>query len=384
MSDERDRRWRLALGDRAGEGPSPLSEQDRRIDLALAAVYEPAEVAAGRKGGLGASAPRVARWLDDLRELFPTPVVKLVQHDAFDRLNLKQLLLEPEFLETVEADVHLVADLMTLRGVVPEKAKAAARQVVEKVVRELIERLADKTVAAVRGALDRGRRTTRPRPRDVDWHQTIRANLRHWQVERRTIVAEKLIGYARRTRQGALEQVVLCVDQSGSMAPSVVYASIFSAVLASIPSIRTRLVVFDTAVVDLTEQLADPVDVLFGIQLGGGTDIASALRYCEDHIEDAAKTHLVLISDLYEGGDEAQLLARAASLVLKGVNVVALLALSDEGKPMSNDTMAARFAALGIPVFACTPDLFPDLMAAALQRQDLRQWAAERDIAAAR
>ena len=380
MSDtERLRRWRLALG----EDVNDLSERDRRLSGALSALYD----SDGRKGkgGLGASSPKVARWLGDIREFFPAPVVQVIQKDAFDRLNLKALMLEPEFLATLEADVHLVADLMSLRGAIPEKSKETARQVVRKVVDELLKRLESKTIETLRGALNRSQRTRRPRHADIDWPRTIGANLRHYQADFRTIVPETLVGFARKTRTRAdLDHVVLCVDQSGSMASSVVYASIFAAVMASLPVLSTQLICFDTAIIDLTEQLADPVEVLFGVQLGGGTDINAALAYCEQKIEYPAKTHLILITDLYEGGDAKSMLARAAALKQAGVNLVVLLALSDDGRPGYDARHAAAIAAMDCPVFACTPDRFPDLMATALMRQDIAQWAAANDIALVR
>jgi Mg-chelatase subunit ChlD len=385
--DERRRRWRLAIG---GDDADDLSERDQRMDRALAALYARGDTAdvpgkAGRRGGLGASAPRVARWLGDIREFFPTPVVQVIQRDAFERLGLKAMLMEPEFLAALEADVHLVADLIGLRAVMPAKAKDTARQVVRKVVDELMRKLAQRTADAVRGAVDRARRTSRPRPADIDWPRTIRANLDKYQHSLRTVIPERLIGYRRHSRAGVdLDHVVLCVDQSGSMATSVVYSSIFAAVMASLPVIATQLVCFDTAILDLTAELADPVEVLFGVQLGGGTDINAALAYCETKIISPARTHLMLISDLYEGGDAAAMLARAAALVASGVNLIVLLALSDEGRPGYHDGHAGRLAALGCPVFACTPELFPDLMTAALQRHDIAAWAAARDIALVR
>jgi uncharacterized protein with von Willebrand factor type A (vWA) domain len=181
-----------------------------------------------------------------------------------------------------------------------------------------------------------------------------------------------------------LDEVILCVDQSGSMATSVVYASIFAAVMASLPVIETKLVCFDTQIIDLSEELADPVEVLFGVQLGGGTDINRALGYCQGLIARPAKTHLVLITDLYEGGNAQEMLGRAAALVESGVNLIVLLALSDQGRPGYDINHARKFAALGCPVFACTPDQFPDMMAHALRRADLGQWAAGRDIALVR
>lgn len=375
---ERKRRWSLAVGsDEVG-----LSDTDRRMSLALDALYDEEQP---KSAGLGGSAPRVARWLGDIREFFPAPVVQVIQKDAFDRKGLRQMLLQPEFLATIEADVHLVADLISLRKVMPDKTIETARQVIAKVVAELMKRLEQRTAEAVRGALDRGQRTNRPRFADIDWPRTIRANLRHYQADLQTVIPEKLVGFQRRQRRLAdLDEVVLCVDQSGSMATSVVYSSIFAAVMASIPAVKTKLVCFDTAIVDLTEDLADPVQVLFGVQLGGGTDINRAIAYCEERIERPSKTHLILVSDLYEGGDAAALLGRIARLVGLGVNVIALLALTDTGRPGYDPKNAEAFAALGVPVFACTPDQFPDLMATALRREDIAAWAAARDIKLAR
>lgn len=377
QGSERARRWRLALGDEEG---GDLCERDLRLSQALSALYSEAP-AAKKKGGLGASSPRVARWLGDIREFFPTPTVQIIQKDALERLNLKSMMLEPEFLSTLEADVHLVADLISLRSAIPEKSKETARKVVRKVVDDLLKRLESKTVEAVRGALNRAQRIRRPRHSDIDWHRTIGANLRHYQPEYRSIVPESLIGFARRTRTRAnLENVTLCVDQSGSMASSVVYSSIFAAVLASLPGLKTNLVCFDTAIADLTEQLQDPVEVLFGVQLGGGTDINAALAYCEQRIEQPSQTHLILITDLYEGGDAPAMLARVAAIKQSGVNVIVLLALSDDGHPGYHSAHAAAIAAMGCPVFGCTPDQFPELMAVALMRQDITQWAAAREI----
>ena len=380
MTDDRERRWRLALG---GEDEA-LRPEDQSLSAALAALYGEGDNGGGqkkRRGGLNASAPHVARWMDDIRRYFPSPVVQIVQKDALERLGLQRMLLEPEFLAAVEADVNLVATLVSLRTVMPDKAKATARQVIAKVVAELMERLERRTAAALRGAVDRSRRTRRPRFADIDWPRTIRANLSHYQADRRTIVPERLVGFMRRQKRLAdLDEIILCVDQSGSMASSVVYASIFAAVMASLPVVQTRLVCFDTVVLDLTAELADPVETLFGVQLGGGTDINQAVAYCAGKIERPTKSHLVLITDLYEGGKVDETLARLTSLIGAGVNVIVLLALSDAGRPAYNADLAVRVAALSAPVFACTPDLFPDLMAAALRRQDLQAWAARHDI----
>ncbi len=383
---ERLRRWRLVLGgDPKGqsdgfslESLAGLSKDDQQRDGALSEIYSET-----RPGGLGGSSPRVARWLGDIRTYFPASVVKVMQRDALERFGLQQLLMEKEMLESIEPDIHMVSTIVALNHLIPESSKETARGVVRALVKQLEERLAAPMRDAVSGALNRATRTSRPkRPAEVDWNRTIRANLRHYIAERQTIIPERLIGYGRRSAE-VQRDIVLCIDQSGSMAASVVYSSVFGAVLASLRSVRTRLVVFDTAIVDLTEQLNDPVDILFGVQLGGGTDIAGALSYCESQITSPSQTILVLISDLYEGGLTDKLLLRAASLVGSGVQVIALLALSDEGKPAYDAENASALAGLGIPSFACTPDAFPDLMAAAIMRHDIAAWAASRGIVTA-
>lgn len=371
------RRWRLVLGSDAD--CIPLASPDATIDNTLNALY--GAQPAARQGGLQGSAPKVSRWLGDIRTYFPASVVQVMQKDAMERLGLQQMLLEPEMLRSVQADVHLVATLLSLNRIMPNKTRDTARQVVRKVVEELEKKLANPLRQAVSGSLNRAARNFRPRHNEIDWLRTIRANLRHYQADYQTIIPERRIGFARKGQ--CLRDIVLCVDQSGSMAPSVVYASVFAAVLASIKAVSTQVVVFDTAVVDLTPLLADPVDVLFGTQLGGGTDIDKALAYCQGLVKRPQDTIFVLISDLYEGGNARQMLARAKTMADSGMQMIALLALDDQGAPSYDHHHAAYFASLGIPCFACTPDKFPDLMAAAIKKQDMRQWAAQAGIAVA-
>ena len=324
----------------------------------------------------------MARWLGDIRAYFPSSLVQVMQQDAFERLGLKQMLLQPELLAAVEPDIHLVATLLSLNRVMPEKTKETARQVIRKVVTELEKRLASPLRQAVTGSLSRAVRNRRPRYNEIDWNRTIRANLRHYQPDLNTLIPETRIGYGRKGQ--ALREIILCIDQSGSMATSVVYSSILGAVLASINAVKTSVVVFDTAVVDLSDLLHDPVEVLFGTQLGGGTDINRALAYCQGLVSRPHETILVLISDLYEGGNQKEMLARAAAIAASGVQMIGLLALDDRGAPSFDHQVAAHFASFGIPSFACTPDLFPDMMANAIKKQDLTVWAATQGITTSR
>jgi Mg-chelatase subunit ChlD len=376
---ERARRWRLILGADSGGGVA-LQGQDLAMDNALNWLYGRAPE--DRSGGLGASSPTIARWLGDIRSYFPSSVVRVMQQDAMERLDLKQMLLEPELLASVEPDVNLVGTLLSLKNLLPGKTRDTARIVVRRVVEDLERKLASPLRQAVTGSLHRAARNRRPRHNEIDWHRTIRANLKHYQPKYKTVVPETRIGFGR--KRNALRDIILCVDQSGSMAASVVYSGVFGAVLASLPAVRTRMVVFDTAVVDLTEELDDPVDLLFGTQLGGGTDINRALAYCQQLVQNPQDTILILISDLYEGGNREEMIQRASALASGGVQMIALLALSDSGAPAFDRNVAGAFAGLSIPAFACTPDKFPDLMAAAIQRRDISAWAAEEEITTAK
>jgi Mg-chelatase subunit ChlD len=381
-NDARLKRWRLVLGksSQCGSGAGAdegldcnLSGDDAGMDDVLEALYD-----SNRSAGLGSSSPNVNRWLGDIRTYFPKSVVQVMQKDALERLHLNQMLFEPETLEAIEADVHLVGTLLSLKNVIPNKTKETARKVVRKVCDELEGKLRNPLTSAVKGALNKATRTTRPRAGEIDWNRTIRKNLHTWQADKKTIIAERLVGYGR--KRSSLRDIILCIDQSGSMATSVVYSSICGAVLASLRAVSTKLVVFDTSIVDLTEHLKDPVDVLFGTQLGGGTDINGAVGYCQKLITRPSQTIFVLISDLIEGGVEEQLLRRTQEILGSGVQMICLLALSDKGTPCYDEGLASKMSALGAPAFACTPDLFPDLMAHAIQKRDIATWAAKNEI----
>lgn len=379
------KRWRLILGGDQADGTSvKLSGEDAEIDASLTVLYEFERTRkfdyGSKTGGGNASSPSVARWLGDIRKYFPDSVVLVLQKDAMKQPELRQkLLLEPEILEQTTPDIHVVATLMALGKLIPEKTKATARIVVQKVVDDLMKKLEQKTITAIRGAINKAAKKRNPKYNEIDWDTTIRKNLKHYQPEYKTIIPEVRIGFGHKSR-ASLKDIVICIDQSGSMGTSVIYSGIFGAVMASIPAVQTKMIVFDTQVADLTEDLKDPVDILFGVQLGGGTDINLALSYCQEVITKPADTILVLITDIYEGGNVQEMHARMKKIVETGVQVICLLALNDDGSPSYDHENAAKFNALGVPVFACTPDMFPDLMAAAIQKQDLYLWAGQNDI----
>lgn len=365
MNNEHLQKWRLILGGKADpEGEVLLSGQQQGMSNTLDALYD-----SDRKGGLGKSVPNVNRWLGDIRTYFPTSVVQFMQRDAFERLGLDRMLLEPELLASVEPDVQLVGTLLSLNKILPDRSRETARQLVKRVTQQLEEQLRQPLTQAIRGSLNRANRTNRPRPSDIDWRRTIHKNLKHYQTDLGTIIPESLVGYARRRHQ--LKDVILLIDQSGSMADSVVYAGVLSCIMASMRSLQTQVIAFSTDIADLTEHLSDPVDLLFATQLGGGTDIARALAYAEQRITRPSDTILILLSDLFEGGNAKAMLERAQRIKHSGVNFITLLALSNEGTGVYDHDHAQFFSNMGIPAFGCTPDKFPVLMSAAIEGHDV-------------
>ncbi len=384
---ERMKRWRLILGAESesqfqtmeGYGGARLSEEQLMMDQALAAIYNSAAYGgfqarggAGQGGGRGPSNPQLTRWLGDVRTLFDREIVKIVQGDAMERCGLKQLLFEPEILENLEPDISLASTILLLKDQIPKRSKDSVRAFIEKIVEEINRLLEQDVRRAVASAVNRRRHSPIPSASALDFQRTIRRGLKNYRPEVKKLIPEHFYFFDRTSRTAANRHtVILDVDQSGSMGESVIYSSIMSCILASMAALETRIVAFDTNVADLTEKCSDPVDLLFGFQLGGGTDIDRSVAYCEKFIENPSKTLFFLISDLEEGGNRASLLRRLAALRESGVTVICLLAIADKGKPYYDAQMAGRIASLGIPCFACTPEKLPALLERALKGQDL-------------
>lgn len=376
---QRTQRWRLILGASSDEAlttancPVALSEEQLEMDEALAAIYDSTQSgsSSGRSAGLGGSSPRLAKWLGDIRKYFSEDVVSVIQQDAIERKGLSHLLLEPETLKNVQPSIQMVGTLMSLSGRIPDKTKDAAREIVRSVVERIKLDLEQQVKQAVRGALNRREHSPIPRASSIDWKWTIGRNIKNYQPALSSIVPERVYFYSRSQKTNSWT-VIVDMDQSGSMADSVVYGSVMGSILASLPALKTHVVVFDTEVVDLTEKCAeDPVEMLFGVQLGGGTDINKSVAYCEKLIEEPAKTLFIMITDLYEGGNQSQLVKRLTKMVEDGVRCLCLLALSDSGEPSYDKELANKLSAIGIPCFACTPNLLPDMLRGALGGQDL-------------
>ncbi len=383
------RRWRLILGSESQErfgqmGGKALDGEDALMDQALAAIYSRSEEGGFGSGtgsggaGRGPSTPRISRWLGDVRTLFSQDLVKVIQGDAITRCGLKQMLLEPELLDSLEPDRNLAATILLLKEQVPQRSRESVRRFIRRIVEDINRMLEQDVRRAVTAAINRRAHSPIPSATALDYRRTIRSNLKHYDPERKTILPEHFWFFERSSQTGASRwTVILDVDQSGSMGESVLYSGVLASILASMASLKTRVVAFDTNVVDLTDRCADPVDLIFGFQLGGGTDINRSVAYCQQFVENPRKTLLFLITDLEEGGNRAALLRRLEEMKQSGVTVACLLAISDAGRPYYDAEMARKVAGLGIPCFACSPEMLPRLLELALRHQDLSAFQKE-------
>lgn len=389
-------RWRLILGKESQEslaklGGGELSPEQLEMDEALEAIYggdaeqEISKDEWGRKevgdphgATSGSSKPRVAKWLDQIRTYFPKDVVVLLQHDAIERKGMKELLFEPEIMAKVEPSIDLASAVLELKHMVPEKAKDAARELVGRVVEEVRKRLESRFSQAIRGSINRNQHSPFRAMANLDWTRTIRRNLKNYNSTIKTIVPEEISFFERRRRQNDWN-VIIAMDQSGSMATSLIYGGIMGAILASIPAVETHVIAFNHEdVVDLTEMCQDPVDLLFGIQLGGAEDYWKATCYCERFMHTPAKTLYIVIGDLHDTSpNEARFVKKMEQLLEGGLKAVTLLAISDHGTPAFNEPLAQKLAKLGMPCFGCVPDRLPDLLAAVLKGTNLAKFAAE-------
>lgn len=379
-------RWRLILGDagqeqleQMSENGIELSQQMSLMDQALAALYDNSSKSSngGLSAGKGASNPQISKWLGDIRTLFDKDIVTIIQSDAIERKGLKQLLFEPEMLENLEPNIGLAVTLLSLKDQIPKRSKESVRIFISKIVQEINKLMEQDLRRSVTAAINKKQHSCLPNAAAIDYKWTIERNLKNYNKEIKTIIPDKVYFFDRANKSNQWT-VIIDVDQSGSMGESVIYSSVMSCILASMSSIKTRIVAFDTDIVDLTEKSDDPVDLLYGFTLGGGTDINKSVAYCEQFIENPKKTLFFLITDLCEGGNAASLIRRLKDMKEAGVTVICLLAIADGGSPYYDTNMANKVAALKIPCFACTPERLPQLFEAALKGYELGNFAKEK------
>lgn len=361
-------RWRLMLGKYAdsqmgfsdggiGGGPGAcgdVREMDDVLDFIYSREYGEKEGVREQTGGLGETVLTVTSWVNKVRELFPKETVEIMEKQALDRYKMTELLTDARVLEKLSSNKELLGMILNFKGMMKPEVLATARKIVKKVVDELMEKLNSEIKRNIVGQIDKTQDSPVKSARNLDIKRTILNNLKHYDREKRRLVLENIYFYSR-VKKYQQWKIIVCVDESGSMLDSVIHSAIMAGIFAKLPMLETKLVIFDTNIVDLSDYVEDPVETLMSVQLGGGTDIGRALAYCESLVTEPEKTIMVLVTDLYEGGDISQLYATTAAIVESGVKLMVLTALDDAANPNYNKNAAAKMAGLGAHVGAMTP-----------------------------
>lgn len=369
--EDRIRKWRLILGKSQDEGDSDnLSAEDLEIDKAVGALYQP-----DLYGDLQGRHPKVQQWLADIKNYFPDDQVVIMQKDALENLNLIQLLKEKELIDNLVPDINLASNIISMKHLIPDDVKSAARTIIEKIANKFSKEIGFSLVEKTRGALNHSIRTRKPKFKEINWTQTIKSNLKNYEQSVDAIILKQLLG--NKPKGKSFDRIYLVVDQSYSMTGSLIYAGLTAGILSRLPALKVHLILFSNEIVDVTDQLEDPVELLFGIQLGGGTDIHKATAYTNKLMDQHNKSVVILISDLFEGGSEEGTLAELADIYGKGAKVVCIPSLSDENKPSYDKKLAQRIRNIGIPVFNCSPSRIPDLFNQLLRNGELKDFNAK-------
>jgi Mg-chelatase subunit ChlD len=363
-SIQRQARWRLVMGAGYEQFCGGLSDEDARRDAMLGYLYN-REYGAGRNvrlpgdrsgtGGLGESELTVPDWINQVHELFPQSTIERLERDALERYQLDEMVTNPEVLARAQPNPTLLKAVLRTKHLMNADVLQAAKNLVRKVVEELMKQMASDVRSAFQGAVDRRTRTTLRIAKNFDIRSTLRRNLKTYDPRHRRVVVETPIFYSRIRRQIDRWQLIVLVDESGSMMDSVIHSAVTAAVFYSMKVLKVHLCIFDTQVVDLTEDCVDPVETLMKVQLGGGTDIGQAVDYAAGLVDNPRQTIVVLITDFCEGAPEGRLYSAARKLVESGVTCLGLAALDDQAKPTYDRETAAHLVQLGWHVAAMTP-----------------------------
>ena len=373
------RRWRMVLG-RYAQSALPRHPEDAGLDGTLGYLYDREYTerghrlgdsgaanrdGAGRGGGLEASALRAIDWLDGARRLFPASTIERLERDALTRYGLSDLLADPDAVDSIRTSPELGAALLRVKGTISPALAAGLRTLITRIVTDILQRLRRPMTTALTGARQRHRRSPHASARNFDWRRTIAANLGHADPRTGRLLVEEVRFMSRQRRHNVAWDIIIVVDQSASMASSLLHSAVMASILAALPGMSVRLILFDTSVADVSHLAHDPVEILMTSQLGGGTDIANAIGYAAARVTQPTRTVLALVSDFEEGGSVSSLVTRVRGLADSGVTMLGLASLTDDGAPWFDRTVADKLAAVGMRIAAMTPDRFADWLAEA-------------------
>ncbi|HZN36348.1 MAG TPA: VWA domain-containing protein [Pirellulaceae bacterium] len=364
-------RWRLVLGKAAESHGISLEGQAeaQRIEQLVGFLFEPGGEgqesggrSSDRSAGRGPSQLTVPSWVDAVNELFPQQSKEVMQKELVRRRGIAELMEKPELLEKIEPNLELVKTLLTHRELLNPKTRILARKIIDKVVQELKRKMQVQVEQAITGAIRKDRHSPRKVFRNLDLKTTLRRNLQHFDSASGKLHVDRLFFFAAERKKKPWH-VIVVVDQSGSMLESAIFSAVMASIFAELPAVRTSLVLFDTQVVDLSDKVGQPVDVLLSIQLGGGTDITQALIYASELVRQPQRTIVVLITDFYEGRAESDLVAQTRQMADSGLRMIGLGALGYDARPSYNKATAGKLRKVGMDILVCTPEKLAECMA---------------------
>lgn len=371
MADEQEilNRWRLVLGKYAADqipfegGSLKMMEMEEVLDYLYSREYgEEQEIREDRKGGSGASQLTVPHWLTKIKTLFPRNTVEIMERHALEKYQMTELLTDPEVLRRLEPNKELLKTVMQLKHMMKGEVLTLAREVVRKVADELTKKLEQGMRKSFSGRLNRSVSSPVKSIRNIDMSKTIRRNLKNYDTETKQLVL-KQVYFSARMKKYNQWRVIICVDESGSMLDSVIHSAVMAGIFARLPMLDTKLVIFDTSVVDLSDYVSDPVETLMSVQLGGGTDIGGAVGYCAQLIQMPHRTMVVLVTDLYEGCGYRRMYQACQGIIESGAKLIVLPSLDHAAVPNYDRNAAAVLADMGASVGAMTPEELSDFIA---------------------
>lgn len=372
MTDDKEvlARWRLILGQFAEEelpldGGGDLFEEDECLSFLYDREYgeeRGVRGGSGEIGGRGRSVLSVPEWLKKVKKLFPKSASEIMQKDALDKYGINEILTDPDVLKNIEPDINLLSKLLQFGGTIPKELRSQADEIIKKTAEEISKKLECGLKKCFYGRRVSGSQSYYKVSANFDFKRTVEKNLKNYSTEFRTVIPSRLY-FKNAVKRYNPWDVIILADESGSMVDSVIYAAVTAGIFARLPFMTVRLAVFDTAVADLSEHVYECSELMMKLQLGGGTDILKALRYAESLISKPRRTIVILITDLYDGGDIRRVYGKCADILESGAKLFVLPALDYRAEPIYNRTAAKTLARMGADVGAVTPEGLADWIA---------------------
>ncbi|WP_346677864.1 VWA domain-containing protein [uncultured Brachyspira sp.] len=353
-------RWRLILGSFSN---LEIDNEYSEIDEALNFLYDREYTQNDRysldnfnnsNSSKEKSVLTVPKWILKVKKLFPKETVEIMQKQALEKYKLTEILTDENILKEIEPNIELLKNILTFKDMMSQNVKKLAYDIVKKTLEEIKNKMEVEIKKVFYGKKLTNSNTTNKIFKNLDIKKTIRYNLKNYDIKNKTIFTDKLF-FNQNIRKYNPYNIIILIDESGSMLDSVIYSSIMASIFANLPYLSIKLIIFDISVVDLSEHIKEPIDILFKVQLGGGTNIAQALEYAKKITVAPDKTIVLLISDLFDSNDYKLMYKNANDIIESGSKLIVLTALDYNANSIYDKEAARYFSKIGAKVGALTP-----------------------------